>query len=92
LLWPQRFQNYLDFPTFVKLSLLMPMSGPWHRAALATLDGFRGHGPYKGLLRGDMLGTAFLAEQQGAHHFYRTATLANKDVGESVHNGFGWKF
>ncbi|KAK1828326.1 hypothetical protein QBC39DRAFT_155881 [Podospora conica] len=74
ILWPQRYHNYLDFASLAKLSLLMPMSGPLHRAALVTLDGFRDHGLYRGFLRGDMLGTAFFSRQKGAKYHDRTRT------------------
>jgi hypothetical protein len=88
LLWPQRFYNYLDATAIAKLALLMPMSGPLHRAALETLDGFRDHGLYRGFLRGDMLGTAFFSEKPGLEYFHRTGPLTRRDTPEAVRNGF----
>lgn len=29
ILWPQRFFNYVDLPTLLKTSILMPMGGPF---------------------------------------------------------------
>lgn len=98
LLWPSRFHNYLDAGSFTKLALLMPMSGPLHRAALSTLDGFRDQGLYKGFLRGDMLGTAFYQRtaptgdgKYVVHSAARTGSskkMAGENDGEEIRNCF----
>jgi hypothetical protein len=50
LLWPQRFYNDFNFFMFLKPMFLMPIGDPLHAAALETLDNFRGHGLYLGIL------------------------------------------
>lgn len=63
LLWPQRFYNDFHLGNAAKVALLMPMGGPMHRAALATLDACLVNGLLlPGHRSGDMLGTAFFAD------------------------------
>lgn len=62
LFFPARFYNDLTPLLFLKLTLLFPMGGPLHRAALQVLDIFRAHGLYAGRRRGTMLGTAFFSD------------------------------
>ncbi|KAL3447810.1 hypothetical protein BJX65DRAFT_307862 [Aspergillus insuetus] len=59
LLWPSRFYNTKSPMSFLWISLLMPMGGPIHKAAVESLDEFVVAGLFKGYCRGDMLGTAF---------------------------------
>ncbi|KAK6361607.1 hypothetical protein TWF730_005326 [Orbilia blumenaviensis] len=66
LLWPQRYYNYISPLCAAKLIFFMPMGGPLYRAALTVLDVIRNHGLYAGKQRGDMLGTAFFAENRAA--------------------------
>lgn len=63
LLWPQRFYNDFHLRNAAKVAFLMPMGGPMHRAALATLDACLVNGLlHQGHQWGDMLGTAFFAD------------------------------
>jgi hypothetical protein len=64
LLFPARFYNDLTPLTLLKLTLLLPMGGPLHRAALSVLDTFRSHDLYAGSRRGTMLGTAFFTDSR----------------------------
>lgn len=59
LLWPERYYHDCTLLSTLKLSFLMAMGGPLHRAALGTLQIFQQNGLYRGPLRGKMLGTAF---------------------------------
>lgn len=89
LLWPQRYYHHIDVLDCVKMSLLLPMGGPVHRAALETLDGFLRQGLYKGRIRGDMLGTAFFSEQESIAYYDRTASNEEKRrERKKVRNGF----
>lgn len=65
LLWPQRFYNNFTLGNAAKVGFLMPMGGPVHRAALATLDGCLVNGllNLQGHQFGNMLGTAFFADR-----------------------------
>lgn len=64
LLWPQRFYNDFHLRNAAKVAFLMPMGGPMHRAALATLDACLVNGLLPaGHQSGDMLGTAFFADR-----------------------------
>ncbi len=89
LLWPQRYYHHIDVLDCVKMSLLLPMGGPIHRAALETLDGFLRQGLYKGRIRGDMLGTAFFSEQESVAYYHRTASSeGERRERKKVRNGF----
>lgn len=89
LLWPQRYYHHIDVLDYVKMSLLLPMGGPIHRAALETLDGFLRQGLYKGGIRGDMLGTAFFSEQESIAYYHRTASSEVEcRERKKVRNGF----
>jgi hypothetical protein len=83
LLWPEHFYNDLTIRSFMNLSLLHPMGGPLHRAALETLDTFRAHDLYSGPRRGNMLRTAFMRDQ---NHQYFARTSENE--AKEVRNGF----
>ena len=89
LLWPQRYYHHIDVLDCVKMSLLLPMGGPIHRAALETLDGFLRQGLYKGRIRGDMLGTAFYPEQKSMAYYHRKASSEEeRRERKKVRNGF----
>ncbi|KAL1639160.1 hypothetical protein SLS58_008247 [Diplodia intermedia] len=86
LLWPQRFYTYTSPSTILKLSFLMPMSGPLHRAALHALDAFRDRGLYRGACQGHMLGTAFYPDR-GLSGYHRTARRApDRECAHEVRN------
>ncbi|KAJ6104267.1 hypothetical protein N7523_010587 [Penicillium sp. IBT 18751x] len=86
LLWPQRFYNDFTISSFLKLSLLMPMSRPLHAAALATLDKFRDHGLNFGSRQGHMLGTAFYRDMGIKYHLRTDKSQAQ--VAKDSRNGF----
>src|SRR5277367_4605913 len=86
LLWPQRYYNDFNLLILFKMAFLMPMGGPLHRAALATLDLFRNKGLYLGRARGNMLGTAFMRNTEVG--YYARTMEADRESREEVRNGF----
>ncbi|RBR25338.1 uncharacterized protein FIESC28_01775 [Fusarium coffeatum] len=86
ILWPQRFYNVLDFTTAVKLTILTPMGGPLHRAAIGVLDHFRQHGLYSGRAVGTMLGTAFFPDRGVAYSHHNTATEKERNIQKQSRN------
>ncbi|KAH6661948.1 hypothetical protein F5X68DRAFT_64041 [Plectosphaerella plurivora] len=63
LLWPQRHLSNFSLRDAPAVALLMPMGGPFHKAALETFDIFHRHGLlFASSRRGHMLGTAFFTE------------------------------
>lgn len=64
LLWPQRFYNNFNVSNAPIVILLMPMMGPLHSAALATLDRFSRQGLCRGRRSGHMLDTAFFSDSK----------------------------
>lgn len=84
ILWPQRSYNFLDFNHSLQLTLLTPMGGPLHRAALQVLDTFRDHGLFNGKQQGDMLGTAFFPCRSAVSYQRRTATTEAQRLEEKM--------
>jgi hypothetical protein len=63
LLWPQRHLSNFSLRAVPAVALLMPMGGPFHKAALETFDTLHRHGLlFASPRRGHMLGTAFFTE------------------------------
>lgn len=63
LLWPQRHLSNFSWRSAPAVALLMPMGGPFHKAALETFDTLHRHGLlFAGPRRGHMLGTAFFTD------------------------------
>ena len=78
LLWPSRFYNDIRWSSFLAISLLMPMGGPIHKAAVEALDQFALSGLWKGYCQGDMLKTAFYRDT--GHHY---VVRMGKDLGQT---------
>ena len=86
LLWPKRFYNTHHPTDFIALAALMPMGGPIHKAALATLDQLITSGLNTGYCRGDMLGTAFY-EDIKQKYLLRRGEQYEADPQKEVRNG-----
>jgi hypothetical protein len=86
LLWPQRYYNDFSPRVLLQMAVLMPMGGPLHRAALATLDLFREKGLYLGQTRGNMLGTAFMRDIDVG--YYARTTPGERESRGEARNGF----
>jgi hypothetical protein len=86
LLWPQRYYSDFSITILIRMALTMPMGGPLHRAALATLDLFRDKGLYIGRGRGNMLGTAFMRNIELG--YYARSIQAECETRAEVRNGF----
>lgn len=86
LLWPQRYYNDFNITILFRMAFLIPMGGPLHRAALATLDCFHDKGLYIGSGRGNMLGTAFMRNIELG--YYARSIQAECETRAEARNGF----
>lgn len=86
LLWPQRFNNDLDFWVSLQQSFLGTHGGPLHKAALKTLENLRAKGLYAGPCRGYMLGTVFFSELKIVH--FQRCNQERMHLPEKSRNGF----
>ncbi|KAL9609353.1 MAG: hypothetical protein Q9167_005878 [Letrouitia subvulpina] len=86
LLWPQRFNNDLNFWVSLHQSLLGTLGGPLHKAALRVLENLRAKGLYSGPCRGHMLGTAFFSELKIMH--FQRCNQERMSIPEKSRNGF----
>jgi hypothetical protein len=85
LLWPNRFYNTTDWRSLLAMAVLMPLGGPIHAAAVATLDTFAESGLWKGYCRGDMLGTAFYPDSK---LFYVEHGIGTVNASKEARNSF----
>ena len=86
LLWPQRFNNDLNFWVSLQQSFLGTLGGPLHKAALRTLENLRAKGLFAGPCRGHMLGTAFFSELKIMH--FQRCNQERMRIPEKSRNGF----